>query len=69
MLREEEQKKKKKKKKKLMDGEKRVKDRFAYLLLRPEAVGRKKKNKQTEARKKNERRVDLNVRADSRTRR
>lgn len=52
-----------------MDGEKRVKDRFAYLLLRPEAVGRKKKNKQTEARKKNERRVDLNVRADSRTRR
>lgn len=51
-----------------MDGEKRVEDRFAYLLLRPEAV-EKKKNKQTEARKKNERRVDLNVRADSRTRR
>lgn len=52
MLREEEQKKKKKKKKKkLMDGEKRVEDRFAYLLPRPEAV-EEKKNKQTEARKK-----------------
>lgn len=51
-----------------MDGEKRVEDRFAYLLPRPEAVEEKKKQTDGSA-KKNERRVDLNVRADSRTRR
>ena len=67
-MRKNKKKKKKKKKKKLMDGEKRVEDRFAYLLPRPEAVEEKKKQTDGSA-KKNERRVDLNVRADSRTRR